>query len=38
MTESNSEQYKKISLDKLQEAGVPGNRKYFLLYAYKHFS
>lgn len=38
MTALNGEQRDMISLDKMQEAGVPGNRKRFLLYAFKHFS
>lgn len=38
MTELNGEQRDMISPDKLQEAGAPGNRKPFLLYAFKHFT
>lgn len=38
MTESNGEQHEMIYLDKLQEASVQGNRKRFLLHAFKHFS
>lgn len=32
------EQFENIPPDKLQEVGVPGNRKPFLLYALKHFT